>query len=717
MYSIGGLTAGEYLVEAQAPGFGVSEAKRVELDATESEKLDLALELQRVSTQVQVTATAGAQSVDEQAKALDVVDIQQITDRAEYSIAEAIRDVPGVRVQQLGGPGSLVRVLTRGMRPFDTSVLVDGFRLRDAASPQGEASALIGDLLVANIDRVEVLRGSGSSLYGTHATGGLMNIITAPGTSGFHGEVGAEGGGLGLFRGMTRMSGSALEERLRFSGGVTHLNVTKGIDGNDRTRNSVGQGLVQYRFGSSTELTGRILANNSFVQLNDTPFAVPNLPVQSVIPAIAGATFTPSPDDPDTRRDADYMSGLVALSHHWSPTASMRLSYQGLTTRRDNRDGPGGVRFEPTYTTSDRFDGRLDTVQARGDVQAGRQWITAGYEFEREGFNNRSRNEFAAPAELYDARLQIDQSSHAAFVQDQLSFLDRRLQVSLSGRVQSYQLSQPKFSDGNTAYQNAPPVEAPNAVTGDASIAYFVQKTGTKVRGHIGNGFRAPALFERFGGSFFGGFSVFGDPGLRPERLLALDFGFDQYVGSRAKVSGTYFYTRIQEAIAFDFSGFISPATDPYGRFGGYRNTNGGLARGVELSIETNPIRSMTVRSSYTYTNADERRSIFSSGIIRAIRISDHMFTGVVTQRFGRALDVTFDVFSASEYLTNFGSQAFSLEGPVKADFAVNYTRALTDTTSLRLFTRIENVLNRTYYEDGFRTPKAWATVGMRLLF
>ena len=68
------------------------------------------------------------------------------------------------------------------------------------------------------------------------------------------------------------------------------------------------------------------------------------------------------------------------------------------------------------------------------------------------------------------------------------------------------------------------------------------------------------------------------------------------------------------DAASFDFSGAVSPATDPFGRFGGYRNTGGGLARGLELSVETNPIRSLTLRSAYTYTNADERRSIFASG-------------------------------------------------------------------------------------------------------
>jgi iron complex outermembrane receptor protein len=304
------------------------------------------------------------------------------------------------------------------------------------------------------------------------------------------------------------------------------------------------------------------------------------------------------------------------------------------------------------------------------------------------------------------------------FAQDQIQLFDRRLQVSLSGRMQGFKLDRPRFSDNTSIYDSATLVSPDKAMTGDLSVAYFAQPTGTKFRAHLGNGYRVPSLYERFGASFFfGSFSALGDPALRPDRLLAFDTGIDQYIGSRTKVSATYFYTRIQEAIMFDFSGFINPETDPYGRFGGYRNTSGGLARGVELSVETNPIRTMTVRSSYTFTNADERRSIFSTGNLRTIRISDHMFTTSATRRFGRALDVTFDIFAASDYLLNFGAMEYTLGGPVKADLAFNYTRPLSDTVSMRFYTRVDNMLNRSYSEDGFRAPKAWATVGMRLLF
>ena len=72
------------------------------------------------------------------------------------------------------------------------------------------------------------------------------------------------------------------------------------------------------------------------------------------------------------------------------------------------------------------------------------------------------------------------------------------------------------------------------------------------------------------------------------------DAGIDQsLLNNRLRFSSTWFYTRLQEVIVFDFSGAISPATDPFGRFGGYRNTNGGLARGFEFSVEAAASRSL----------------------------------------------------------------------------------------------------------------------------
>jgi iron complex outermembrane receptor protein len=492
------------------------------------------------------------------------------------------------------------------------------------------------------------------------------------------------------------------------------------VDGNDRARNSVAHGFAGWSIGARTTITGRLLAGDSFAQLNDTPYESGVLPADATVQAIPFVTFTPAVDEPDSRRSARYLSSLAALTHTATPDLSLRIAWQHLGTGRDTRDGPGGTRFEPAFNDLNRFDGRIDTVQVRVDAVPSRlHRLTGGYEFEREHFDNISRDENPSPAERVDARLRIGQSSHSVFVQDQVRLARERLLVSVSGRMQAFSLQHPTFSGSQAPYSGAELPAPPPAWTGDIAAAYFMPASGTKLRAHVGNSYRAPALFERFGASFFfGSFSAFGDPRLGPERVVAMDAGVDQYAaGGRLRASATAFYTRLQEVIAFDFSGLITPATDPYGRFGGYRNTGGGLARGIELSVEAAPSRTTTLVTGYTYTNADERLSVFTSGLLRSVRIPDHMVTVAAVQRIGRRFDLAFDMFAATDAIYGFGNRAFEFDGPVKADLAGGYTVPLGDKAQIRLFTRIENILNRTYYEEGFPTPRAWAVAGVKLLF
>src|SRR6202011_5549315 len=140
------------------------------------------------------------------------------------------------------------------------------------------------------------------------------------------------------------------------------------------------------------------------------------------------------------------------------------------------------------------------------------------------------------------------------------------------------------------------------------SVAYFVRGTGTgghgtggrgpKLRAHAGRGYRAPSLYERFG-TFYSsfGYGVYGDPRLHPNRSIGGDAGIDQsFGGGRVHASATYFYTRLQEVIGFTSIG----GRDPFGRFAGYTNLGGGLARGVEASLSSAVTRSLDVTAAYT---------------------------------------------------------------------------------------------------------------------
>jgi len=739
------LAPGEYLIEAEAAGFARSTTQVLRIERNASSNLDISLPLAGVNEQVIVTAQGTAQPVDEVSKAVSVVDQQEIDERDEAAISEALRIVPGLRVQQLGGPGSFTSIKTRGLRNEDTAVLIDGLRFRDAASTQGDASGFLEDLIVTDVSRVEVLRGSGSSLYGSNAIGGVINLVTDEGGGPFHGNLLAEGGQLGMFRGRAQVAGGTRTNSIVYSAGFSHLNVTRGIDGQDEARNTSGQGRVLFSLTPTTTLSGRIYAANSRLQLNNGPEGIGNLPPTGIIEAIplpltelrryearvptsqlnvGAATYIPAANDPDNLRMANFFSGALIFSQRPTETFGYTFSYQGLATNRTGLNGPLGVGFQP-FGGSERsdFDARVHTLSARFDVRAGRaNFITGGYEFESENFKNPSFQ----PNPADNSNVDVTQTSHTLFVQDQLRFMNDRLQISGAFRTQIFRLQQPVFTPAaSSPYTGFTFRSPPTAYTGDGSVAYVLRSSGTKLRAHVGNGYRAPSLFERFGTFFssFFGYSVFGDPRLRPDRSIAIDAGIDQTLyKNRLRASATYFYTRLQEVVIFDFSGAINPATDPFGRFGGYRNTNGGIARGVELSMTVTPTRALNFSAAYTYTKSLQRTAQVQ-GVLRSLVIPDHQFSLVVTQRFGRRVLVNLDLAASSDYLApifdpnTFASRAYRFHGLAKADLGGSYTLPLNESRSLRFFGYVDNLFDGEYFESGFRTPGRTGRAGASLSF
>jgi len=745
-YSFKHLAPGEYLVEAEATGFAPAPAQSITVSRGQTSSVDISLQLSGLRNSVVITASDTPQTVDEVSKALTVVDDQAIEERNEIAIPEALRVVPGLRVQQLGGPGSLTSIKTRGLPNEDTAILIDGLRFRDAAAPQGDASGFLEDLMVTDVSRLEVLRGSGSSLYGSNAVGGVVNIVTDEGGGPVHGSVLGEGGGLGLFRTKAQVAGGLNNNRVVYSGGFSFFNVTRGIDDEDEARNTSGQGRILFRLTPTATLSGRIYTAKSRVQLNNNPEGIGNLPPAGIIEAIplsraeqlrfeagvppsnlniGAATFVPAANDPDNFREANFFDGAVIFTQRPTESFGYTISYQGLATHRSGINGPLGIGFQPFGgTTRSDFDARVHTINARADIQAGRaNYLTGGYEFESENFKNPSFQ--VNPAD--NSNVDVTQTSHALFVQDQLRLLDDRLQIAGAFRTQLFRLQQPTFTpSASSPYQGINFQSPPNAYTGDGSVAYTFRSSGTKLRGHVGNGYRAPSLFERFGTSFdsFFGFSVFGDPRLEPEHSIAGDAGIDQtFKDNRVRVSATYFYTELRKIIIFDFSGLIDFTTDPFGRFGGYLNTNGGIARGAEVELQTTPIRTLNIVASYTFTKAQQRTPQVP-GTIRSLVIPDHQFSIVATQRFGRRVMVNFDFSASSNYLApifdsaTFTSRAFRFDGLAKADLGASYSLPLGgEKRQLRFFGYVENLFDQEYFESGFRTAGRTARAGASFIF
>ena len=262
---------GDYLLAASAVGFASSGARLISVQKADQTNIDIELHVAAVETNVTVTASGTAQTTDELSKAVSVVNAAAIDASDESSVTDALRYVPGLRITQLGGPGAFVSIKTRGLRDEDTAVLVDGFRMRDASAERGDATSLLQDLMVTDLDRIEVMRGAGSSLYGTNAIGGVVNLITGSGGGRTRGSLLAEGGSLGMFRGSAEVAGSLLNDRLDYSAGLSHLDVLSGVTGDEPARISSAQGRLDYNLSATTHLFGRIFTADSFSKLTSSP--------------------------------------------------------------------------------------------------------------------------------------------------------------------------------------------------------------------------------------------------------------------------------------------------------------------------------------------------------------------------------------------------------------------------------------------------------------
>ncbi|MBL8149894.1 MAG: TonB-dependent receptor [Blastocatellia bacterium] len=735
-FSFSGVKKGSYYLKAEADGFKASVSDEIKLAEDSSRELDMTLRVGGISEEIIVTATTTTQTIDQLAKALTVTTREDIDNRKEYAVNEVLRSIPGVRLKIFGGPGGLTSIRFRGLFNENSLILIDGQRLRDAGDFRGSSQSISDSLFVNNVQQVEVLRGSGSTLYGTTAVGGVVNIVPYTGVGQPSGELMFEGGGLGFFRESARLGGS-VKEKLYYGLGVSRTDTNNGIDGQDIFRDTTISSNVRFTPTAGISVSGVINYSRSFFNTNDSPFPIGPLGNEFGYATgngpITGFIF--DLNDPDSFRKTELFQGGLTLRHRVSDRVSYSASFNSVVSNRRFFDGPGAdpllvslitkaQGFFPVSSSDTRFRGRTYTFNTAANVKLdSHNLLTVGFEAERERL--RQVTDFFG-------RESFAQNTYGFYFQNQSAYFENRLQLSLSGRVQSFGLGIPESltSIPSQDIERLREIGVPRSYTGDGAIAYSFFKTGTKIRAHVGNSFRAPSLSERFS-AFDGTFRPVrvGNPFLRPERVISAEGGVDQsLLKDRLRLSMTYFYNRRQEIIAAGFVPFSSSAGAAFFQ----TNVAGGLSRGFELSVTANPLRGLDVTSSYLYVNSEIAftgvRSDGSNiaGSTPSFSNPRNIFNLVINQRY-KALNINFDlnaiseydnpVFSPGELFTGFASPIFRFDGYVKADLTGSYTFKLGEKTKLELFAKVSNLFDQTYFEDGFQTPGVVATSGVKLKF
>lgn len=608
-----------------------------------------------------VTATRTATRLDETTTAVTVIDRAEIEQRHGETVVEMLRDVPGVDVAQNGSRGTNTELFVRGADPDQTLVMIDGVEVNSVTLGQFDFSTLTTD----NVERIEVLRGTGGTLYGSQAIGGVVNIITRAGSGTPHASVLAEGGNGSTARGAASSAGQL--GRLRYSVAGAYFG-TEGFHArNDDYRN--GTGSLRLDYDVAEHATARL-----FFRYIDADVGLVNS--NNFLGGL----------DPNARQS----DRIYVIKGEWEqevvPNLELRLA--GSFTHDDQKfvDPPDAVETSDTHSN-------IKSGIVTGEIQANHYWrdiaiTTAGLEIEERLANVRS--DFVDP--LFTAHDRFDESRRnvAGYFQEQLRFLDGAL-IGVGGvRV-----------DGNEDFGTQ--------VSPAGSVSYALPfARGTRLKAGYAEGFRAPTFNELF-------FPNFGNPDLDAETSREYNFGVVESLWQDRFVGEIALFDRITHNL-------IEGQPQPDGMFLA-ENLGEVHVRGIEVAPRVVVHRDPDVTFGASYAR------LFTVDNPPLLRRPKHRGSATLNVagrdllRPRTRYDVNLNVNVVGDRRDVNPAHGFAFdENPAytKVDLALSYTfeDVLPRGAELTVFAKIENLLDQHYQEAlGFTAPPINVLAGVRAAF
>lgn len=419
---------------------------------------------------VVVTANRIPQPKDKIGSAVTVITHEQIERSGASQAYDLLKLVPGVNVTRNGGPGATSQVRIRGSNPGQVRVMIDGVFMNDPSSANTEFD--FNSVLINDIERIEVLRGPQSSLYGSDAMGGVINIITRKGEGKPKFNALAEGGYFKTLRQAAGVNGSHgdVDYSLQLQNYKT--------DGFSRVTNS-----TENDGSTNKAVTGRLgwKANDTFSF------------------DLSGNYSDLKADYDRTGLDGDNVSDKLTLSGRAAMTVSLFegawdhiFSIKAADTERD---------FDEPLSTTTRFstfDGRQTTIEYQSNAKLrSRDVLTVGLLSEEQ----EARNTATTNLGVKTTNVNSDFRTNSFYSQYLMGITDTTT-LTLGGRNDRHST----FGIANT-YRT--------------TLAQEIPATGTILRTSFGTGYKAPTLFQLF-------HPTFGNSGLRPEESRGYDGGFEQ---------------------------------------------------------------------------------------------------------------------------------------------------------------------------------------------
>lgn len=439
-----------------------------------------------VATEVVVTAGAVPEDAVVLGVATTVVDRAAIERSRAGTVADLLRTVPGVDVAQSGGPGGVTSLFLRGANSNSALVLVDGVKVNSPYFGGVDLSSLG----TANVERIEVVRGPFSALYGSEALGGVIQVITRrAGAEGLEGQAHL---GLG--------SASAREGGVNASFRTGNLGVSAGL------RRGTIAGDLPNEFFEGTDLSAAL-----DVQLTPdvkTGVTVRRESSRTGIP-FSGATPTPLRA---TTADTTLVSVPFSLGLGPRTTLEASATYASDSPTYSDPDDPWGFTFSETQAR--RAGGRLVLSHASGANR-----VSVGTDLERTQVTNE---------DSYGLQLDgLTTRTWSVFAEDRLSLADDRLAITAGVR-----------RDENDAFGSS--------TNPRVALSWRVSKA-VRVRAAAGSAFRAPSTGELY-------YPFSGNPGLKPEESVSYEAGAEWTLVPGLALEASVFRSDVTDLIRYDFA-------------------------------------------------------------------------------------------------------------------------------------------------------------------
>jgi vitamin B12 transporter len=656
--------------------------------------VDLKLELERVSSSVVVTAQAEPLQVQQTAASVSVITRGEMEARQSVTLPDVLLYVPGIAISRTGPEGGSASVFVNGGNSNYTKVLVDGTPVNEPGN-----AVDFSNFTLDNIDKVEVVRGAESAIYGTDAVAGVIQVITHRGTTRIpEASVFAEGGTYSTGRGGAQVSG--LLGRFDYSGAASYFS-TDGPDDQNRFLNRTLSGNFGYRLGEENQLRLTLRNNTSNAQ---TP----------------GQTLL-EPPNLDEHTDYHFFSSNArwdfATGKHWhhqlmgaesynrqfsaDPVQSFFATDPFAFCPQSSPTAVATAEFCDFTSPGSLFKYNRASVNAQTSYLLPNFGATAGYQYEVE-----------------NASIPFLAAGHVRR-NNQAGFLDFRYsphpRASLNFGVRAE-------ANGYFGTRVVPRV--------GASLA-LLQGRGfwgeTRLRAFYGEGIKEPRFDQLFNDQF----GDLGNPSLKPEFSKTWSIGIEQKLtNDRVKLTAEYFSNRFYDLISFAFCSPLAPPDTGNtcglmipgapSSFGFFFNTDRARARGTNITAELQALRWLHLAGSYSYVdslvlaapNAFDPSETPGNRLIRR-PVNSGTFTAIAAwRRMGVALSSYFTGQRAdSDFL---GLGLTHTPGYARFDFSGNYSLGRGVTT----YVRVANLFDK-FYQDALGYPALGREVriGMRYRF